>query len=576
LQHSKPYQTPDKFNKLSTNMKTFLIALILCSSFLVQAQTITKTALSSAGEATPFNTTTAKGSIASGTNVLHISRDLKVALNDWIIIHCGGEAGKGLRGTIGVGGQWPYAKPYKTLAQMKADTGRVEDIYVGNLEDGKIYRYLKSNGWQPYTKWGADKIFPISLRARVEGISPDKKTLILSDNATTGTINADVSVDCNPVLTKLAVAGATINLPANARLSLGAVTAIVNKFHLTIHGNGATIYSPWGSPSASLQFHNCQFLNVDHLNVIANGNYNGIGFNWTKPVEDPNYPDDYPPVLNEPWSNPFIRVPAFFVASDNSNFRNCTVQDPVGYAFQINGNNTHGVKLKVVITQNSLKEYSGWPGYHIYGSKKSSYDSIEFTSPTVMRAIECSQTYDCVISHFKVTNGLFGFNQQVRSHLLHGTVTLTPYSCGPEVMGNPIVDVNQFLSGDNQAGLFIEDFHIKQPYVGRDSFCLSGIYCREGAKGISIINYSFDRPPVYSNTKAIALHIDEGAGAYIDGVVCTGDMPPGWAQGDVSADGANIGIKGKGPGVIKNCKAQIIIVPADFSFQNNTCIKCKR
>ncbi len=528
-------------------------------------------------DATEFNTHTAQGSMTKGANTLTVSADLQVQPGDFIIVHLGGETGAGMRGTIGVGGQFPYLKTYNTLALMNADTTQVEDIYVGNLEDGKIYRYLKSNGWQPYTKWGADKIFPIPLRAQVVSISTDKKTLYLSDTAQANTVNADVSVDCSPILTKLAVAGATINLPTNAMLSLGAVTAIVNKANLTIHGNGATIYSPWGSPSASLQFHNCTGGSIDGVTIKANGNYNGIGFNWTKPVEDPYYPDDYPPVLNESWSNPFIRVPALLMASNNFTVRDSKIIDPVGYAFQINGNNTHGINLQVQVTQNSLKEYSGWPGYHIYGCSNSSFDSISFTAPTTMRAVECSQTTDCTVSHFSITNGLFGFNQQVRSHLIHGTQTLTRYSVGPEVSSNPMVDVNQFLSGDNQAGLFFEDFHmVQQWYVGQDSLCLNGIYCREGAKGISVINCTFDRPNTFGNTKAMALHIDDGAGSYVDGLVCTGNLPPGWAEGDVNGDAANIGIKGTGPGTVKNCSAQVIIVPAGYTRQNNTCTRCQQ
>ena len=55
-----------------------------------------------------LNDKTSKGNIDSGSNKLVLKNAINLKRGDIIIVETGNEAGKGLRGTVGVGGAWPY------------------------------------------------------------------------------------------------------------------------------------------------------------------------------------------------------------------------------------------------------------------------------------------------------------------------------------------------------------------------------------------------------------------------------------------------------------------------------------
>jgi len=167
-----------------------------------------------------FKNSKTTGSISAGSYTLTVADASEFSVGDPIIVETGGEAGAGLKNTVGVGGTWP-TQSYATEADLPdatawraANTGSKEG-YVWVEDNGHVYiNYL--SGATP--TWGAftptnqprfyywNKVFPRALRATITAKSGN--TLTLSKAAVAATSGADVYYDCNPGIKAFIAGGA--------------------------------------------------------------------------------------------------------------------------------------------------------------------------------------------------------------------------------------------------------------------------------------------------------------------------------------------------------------------------------
>jgi hypothetical protein len=208
--------------------------------------------------ATGFRQVVTTGSIAAESNQLTVSSASGFNVQDWVIVEIGNEAGRGQRGTRGVGGTWP-AKSYPTEAQLLADKSQPNKTFAWAEDtgfvlwrvDGKWLNLAPNRPDMFYTgQYYLGKAIPRSLQARIKAISGN--TLTLDKAAAVSTDGANVYLDTAPILNALIERGPDLTLPAG-RYPVGGVVWIRHKAGFTLAGEGrdkTTIYSPRGVPSA--------------------------------------------------------------------------------------------------------------------------------------------------------------------------------------------------------------------------------------------------------------------------------------------------------------------------------------
>ena len=90
------------------------------------------------------------GNIDAGSNRLRLQSapNPPFQKGDYLIVELGGEAGRGLRGTMGVGGTWP-AKSYPTAAARDAERSQPLNTFAWIESDGTVRQWYSS-------KWNDD------------------------------------------------------------------------------------------------------------------------------------------------------------------------------------------------------------------------------------------------------------------------------------------------------------------------------------------------------------------------------------------------------------------------------------
>lgn len=144
-------------------------------------------------------TLTAVGSIAAGTAILELDSNPGFEVGDAIIIATGGEAGGGLRGTVGVGGvQWPTTTFADLTALEAGFAGTAEGTRAWVASNGKVY-YRGADGtqWNDLTLelglYYYSKIAPKALFAEI--LDVDGTTLTLDAEAVVTSTDADIYFD---------------------------------------------------------------------------------------------------------------------------------------------------------------------------------------------------------------------------------------------------------------------------------------------------------------------------------------------------------------------------------------------
>src|SRR5262249_43624431 len=112
-------------------------------------------------------------------------------------------SGAGVRGTTGVGGQWP-TKTYSDATAMNADHGQALNTFAWTQSDGVVYQWNGTTWTTSFnTTYYVAKAIPLALHGRITAISNDKKTLTLDSSASVTATNANVYLDNQPYVNYL-------------------------------------------------------------------------------------------------------------------------------------------------------------------------------------------------------------------------------------------------------------------------------------------------------------------------------------------------------------------------------------
>lgn len=81
------------------------------------------------------------GSISSGGNTLTLGAGQNFHVGDYAIVETGQESGAGVRGTLGIGGDWPTLS-YSNAVAMNADTSKPLEQFAWTQNDGTVYSWM--------------------------------------------------------------------------------------------------------------------------------------------------------------------------------------------------------------------------------------------------------------------------------------------------------------------------------------------------------------------------------------------------------------------------------------------------
>lgn len=233
------------------------------------------------------------GSITASSTTLTVANVTDFAVGDFVIVETGGEAGAGLRGSVGVGGTWP-ALSYANAVTRLLDTGQTANTWAWQADTGDVYRWV-SSAWvvQPSSSYYTAKVIPQALHAKITGISGSDLTLSVAATATA--TNANVYIDnaaainylTTPIyygygsgtLTSFMGNDHVISIPA-ATWYVGGKLYMRNASCGRFVGVGATsiLKTPKGCPSAFLDFYSYTSKRLAY-NLKIVGNCRDEGFN---------------------------------------------------------------------------------------------------------------------------------------------------------------------------------------------------------------------------------------------------------------------------------------------------------
>lgn len=228
----------------------------------------------------------AVGSIPAASHTLTLVSNPGFIVGDPIIVEIGGEAGAGLRGTVGVGGQWPTLM-YANTADMNADTSKPANTYAGITATADVYLW-NGGAWvvDPIQTYYTAKIVPRALVTTITAISGNVLTLAAASVAAAA--SANVYFDNTPALNACFADGAGFTAgyttPMIFKIPIGnyAVSASMLWDAMsgwTIEGDGhdeTIIFSPKGCTSASIVIQSCSDVILRHFCQQGNARQNGF------------------------------------------------------------------------------------------------------------------------------------------------------------------------------------------------------------------------------------------------------------------------------------------------------------
>jgi hypothetical protein len=240
------------------------------------------------GTTLDFKNYQAVGSITSGVglNKITLTSNPGFQVNDYIIVEVGGEAGAGLRGTMGVGGTWP-ALSYADATARAAGTPAA-NTYAWQRDTGDVWRYDDSVWTQiAASDYYIAKAIPKALCARITGIAG--LVLTLDATASTETTAANVYYDNERYWDALGQSGSgatptdnTYIIPAGS-FAFGSYMRLNDHNGWTLRGQGmnsSELFSPRGCPSLHLSLQGCDSITVRDFAVRGNAKLNGFGLAW--------------------------------------------------------------------------------------------------------------------------------------------------------------------------------------------------------------------------------------------------------------------------------------------------------
>lgn len=228
-----------------------------------------------------MKTLTTTGSMTAGSPTLTVASDPGFAIGDQICIATGGEAGGGVPGARGVGGQWPTLT-YANATARNADTSQPTGKVCGLLDTGVTYEWNGSS-WVAYAgniSAYLNQIVPKALVTTITNISGT--TFTLATSATVSTTNANVYFDnaaiwtakFDPEISGLRQQpGCTVYYPASTWVFAGQRQYYSLIDNVNILGAGKTetiLLSPTGIIETGILVGQCVSPRIAHMGFLGN------------------------------------------------------------------------------------------------------------------------------------------------------------------------------------------------------------------------------------------------------------------------------------------------------------------
>lgn len=464
----------------------------------------------------------AVGSMTAVSNQLVLVFNPGFKIGDAIIVEVGGEAGAGLRGTVGVGGGIPGLS-YATTAAMNADNTKPDGTFCWVVANTFIYESF-GGVWFQQSPYYFAMVMPKALSATITNVVGT--TLTLSANSVAATTNANVYFDNSAILNKVMgvpPAGFASLVASNQSVLITpgkfAISADTGPYNLTgwnVQGSSAaatSLFSPKGSPSASFYIKQCTSCIVTDLGLQQNMRNNGYA-------------------LRESGGGLFSNIPGcdFFSST------NCQTQRVYGTDIWLK---TCGSDFSTSCwsydchstLNDGTQQYIQWQFQFANSTGGGAVDS-SVTSPYLTAGFESFESVSTTFSNCSTTNATFSSNDGGSFTYENCSVTITPNSQISEAsfaFNNPVFNINANIGSGNAGlgGQIINMTVIQQGVINASNDLLIGIIINSAYHNVSVI------------------------GTYPNGVNPKGIFQsPDWVPGTNSFD--NIGVRSSGVNTIVN------------------------
>jgi hypothetical protein len=423
------------------------------------------------------------GAMTAGSNKLTLAQDVGFKVGDQVIVEIGGEAGRGRRNTVGVGGTWPVLS-YANLAAMQADTKKPDGTSAYLRATGDVYT-SKSGAWTPSANsqtYYPAKVVPLSLVAAVKAVSQDGKELTLSASAAATTAKANVWLDCLPslfVLTQVPKLGAvlppqpsnvSVAIPAGTwRLSNIATNTLKVASGLKIYGEGrtrTTLVSPPGVPCGAFDITGIDVDNVSISDMAYRGNLADHGFCFAITMSGNGF-GGYPSAFT-------LHSPR--AVSKGLVLRNIDGTNTFGRCVGIAGGAPLIENCTVTVTS-FQQDYLGWQ-IQIYDSSDGVIRNCRATGAKLLKAFELFACTGSRIVNCNGTNALYATNS-CSSWTLDACTTIIQagafFTQTSGAIDEPVININNHAFHSGSKGLIRNCNVIQQGYIDNRNNSLKAI-----------------------------------------------------------------------------------------------------
>lgn len=422
-----------------------------------------------------LKTTTAVGSMTAGGNGFKVAARTLFAVGDPVIVEIGGEAGKGVRGSIGVGG-----------------------VYVATNSDPSLYY----NNAQ----------VPRALVAKIMSMSDDGLTLSLDRNAAVSAMNAVMYFDATAAAQ--AMIQANVVLPPG-RFACSRELRISSKSNVTISGAGVDkteIFSPKGCQSQTIIIEGGDKVVFKGIHLHGNARFDGFGLG-PDAAGVPLYPGGF-----------------HFQGCTNSAVQDCRVTDVFQKAVGVDrGSNCWADRVECIVTD-GYKRYIQWLFQWADGTGGGARD-CSLKAPIITKAFESFRSAGTQILRFKGVNATCSLNST--GGCLYQDIDLDfTNNCWLNDSSfdrfEPIVDVNWNIGGSDQTPNKLVNINMRQAgYINAAGDSLKGIVC--GTTLTAYVKGGSYTAPAYKEGTAgqgpLGINFDQGGTCFVDGFTCKGATP---------------------------------------------------
>ena len=571
------------------------------------------------------------GSIAGGSNQLRLQSAPNPSFQkgDYLIVELGGEAGRGLRGTMGVGGTWP-AKRYPDAATRNADRSQPLKTFAWTESDGSVRRWDGTTWYDDATSVNTSitppttnyfyylgKAVPLALRASITEISQDGTLLTLSTNANASSTNASVYLDNaffidklvrnstydgennypkvkndgrNWDLTSITPRNVTLFIPPG-NYAFGELILIEDHPGWQLVGGGADqtrLFSPKGTPSMSIRTSNSPDLVVRDLHL--HGNARNQGFGLTLPtlftflyigINETGYS------LGEGGSI----LPSGLVfgsRSDRGHAKNLKLTDVFSPAAGASFSDDVWVENCHLTLTEGQRAYIQW-SFLWSDSRGGGCTNSSLWSSELVHGFESAKSTGTQFLNCTSTNGIFSNNsagnflyRNIRIVVLPGSQPVDRSFSEYESMfnvGNNFGYTNYLAQGGR-----IENVQMIQTgYINSDHDTLKGVSINENNPNVTVVGGSYSSPDYTPPTKLWgALGLDStGLNTVVDGFRVVGAVDgrqfDGYANinlyDGVVRNSVADRIRITGPGQIENCRPNSNQAPIIGTVQTGVVLK---